>query len=183
MELSLRSGSVLGNCLEHSKEVSSCKRQPKEPVYTLSKEKFNLAVVLVLLSEYALPGIISGLSPGLKTKLMWKVHFRKTSCLMFIFISGWVNHFDFDIMFGFLLFCTKQWLERNCFFPLLKTIFRTVEAILMKNIFIMPRAFLKFEYLYKRLTCQFNFSTCKSNLYKSNRRYFGGVFSNPYRFS
>ena len=62
-----------------------------------------------------------------------------------MFITGCVNHFGFDILFGFLLLCIKQWLERVLFlfFFLLKAIFRTVEAIFMKDIFIMPRAFLK----------------------------------------
>lgn len=91
-----------------------------------------------------------------------------------MFITGCVNHFGFDILFGFLLLCIKQWLERGfLFFFLLKAIFRTVEAIFMKDIFIMPRAFLNVGYLYKRLDCQFDFSTCKSSFYKSNRRYFG----------
>lgn len=90
-----------------------------------------------------------------------------------MFITGCVNHFGFDILFGFLLLCIKQWLERGFFFFLLKAIFRTVEAIFMKDIFIMPRAFLKVGYLYTRLNCQFDFSTCKSSSYKSNRRYFG----------
>lgn len=91
---------------------------------------------------------------------------------MFMFITGCVNHFGFDILFGFLLLCIKQWLERIFFF-LLKAIFRTVAAIFMKDIFIMPRAFLKVGYLYKGLNCQFDFSACKSSFYKSNRRYFG----------
>lgn len=91
-----------------------------------------------------------------------------------MFIAGCVNHFGFDILFGFLLLCIKQWLERVFFFfLLLKTIFRTAEAIFMKDIFIMPTAFLKVEYLYKGLNCQFDFSACKSSFYKSNRRYFG----------
>lgn len=63
-----------------------------------------------------------------------------------MFVTGCVNHFDFDILFGFLLLCIKQWLERFFyFFSLLKAIFRTVEAIFMKDTFIMPRAFLKLD--------------------------------------
>lgn len=58
---------------------------------------------------------------------------------MFVLITGCVNHFGFDILFGFLLLCIKQWLERVFF--LLKAIFRTVEAIFVKDVFIMPRVF------------------------------------------
>lgn len=101
------------------------------------------------------------------------MYLSKISYLMFMFITGCVNHFGFDILFGFLLLCIKQWLERVVVPPPPKAIFRTVEAIFMKDIFIMLRAFLEVGYLYKGLNCQFDFSACKSSFYKSNRRYFG----------
>lgn len=76
-------------------------------------------------------------------------------------ITGWTNHSGVDTVLGFLLLCIKQWLERGFvflfFFPLLKTIFRTLEAIFVNNLFIMPRAFLKVGCLYKRPDCQFDF--------------------------
>lgn len=61
---------------------------------------------------------------------------------MFMFIAECVNHVGFDVLFGFLLLCIKQWLERVVFFFfLLKVIFRTVETIFIKDMFIMPRVF------------------------------------------
>lgn len=61
---------------------------------------------------------------------------------MFMCIAECVNHVGFDVLFGFLLLCIKQWLERVVFFFfLLKAIFRSVETIFMKDMFIMPRAF------------------------------------------
>lgn len=61
---------------------------------------------------------------------------------MFTLITECVNPVGFDVLFGFLLLCIKQWLERVVFFFfLLKVIFRSVETIFMKDMFIMPRAF------------------------------------------
>lgn len=53
--------------------------------------------------------------------LLSKLQQSKNSCFMFMFITGCVNHFGLDILFGFLLLCVKQWLKRGfsvlfCFF-------------------------------------------------------------------
>lgn len=71
-----------------------------------------------------------------------KMYLSKISYLMFTLITECVNHVGFDVLFGFLLLCIKQWLERvEFFFFLLKVIFRSVETAFMKDMFIMPRAF------------------------------------------
>lgn len=115
------------------------------PFYTSSKADFSL-VAPKFSSECGLQGVLCG-HRIISGHRCWgglnhrpqsnvKMYLSKISYLMFMFITGCVNHFGFDMLFGFLLLCVKQWLERGFLSPLLKAIFRTVE-----DIFIMPRAF------------------------------------------
>lgn len=83
------------------------------------KADFSL-VVLELFSKYCMcilqPSVATDVGLNHRLCSCQKLCLSKISYLMFTFITGYVNHFGLDILFGFLLLCIKQWLEKGFFF-------------------------------------------------------------------